>query len=95
MDFGIKSEKDLYDRLVPALRSKENEFKRNDINYVHMEDIWNYLKIYVWSKCNNLLLYQMVDDILNIELFKVDDYKKMLIAKKHQRPIIDRKEIKE
>ena len=95
MDFGFSSEKELYDRLKPALRTKENEFRRNDITYVHMEDIWNYLKISRWSKCRDLLLYQMVDDILNIELYKVDDYVKLLLSKKHQKPIIDKKENKE
>ncbi|MBR3523084.1 MAG: hypothetical protein IKN87_00140 [Bacilli bacterium] len=89
MDLGFSSEKELYDRLIPALKTKENEFKRNGITYVHMEDIWNYLKITRWSKCRDLLLYQMVDDILNIELYKIDDYVKILLSKKHQKPIID------
>lgn len=95
MDTEFRDEKDLYNRLMPALKSKENEFKRNGINYVHVEDIWNYLKITKWSKCRDLLLYQVVDDILNIELYKIDDYVKYLLSQKHQKPIIDKKEIEE
>lgn len=92
MDIEFNSEKELYERLMPALRTKELEFKRNDMPYVHIEDIWNYLKISKWSKSKDLLLYQIVDDIINVELYKVDDYVKLLIAKKHQKPILDKKE---
>ena len=93
MDIEFNSEKDLYDRLMPALKTKLAEFQRNNMNYVHVEDIWNYLKITKWSKCRDLFLYQMVDDIINIDLYKIDDYVKILISKKHQRPILDKKEI--
>ena len=92
MDIEFNSEKELYDRLMPALRTKELEFKRNNMPYVHIEDIWNYLKISKWSKSRDLLFYQIVDDILNVELYKVDDYVKLMIAKKHHKPILDKKE---
>lgn len=92
MDIEFNSEKELYEHLMPALRTKEMEFKRNDMPYVHIEDIWNYLKISKWSKARDLLFYQIVDDILNIELYKVDDYVKFMIAKKHHKPILDKKD---
>ena len=66
MDYEFKSILELYERLKPALNAKVAELKRHDINYIKIEDIWNYLRISKWSKANNLLLYQMVDDILNI-----------------------------
>ena len=45
-------------------------------------DIWNYLKLTKWSTANNLLLYQMVDDILNLDNNEIDEYVKEEIRKK-------------
>ena len=67
MDIEFNSVKELYERLKPALTTKVTELKRNDLDYIKIEDIWNYLKDSKWSKANNLLLYQMVDDILNLD----------------------------
>lgn len=76
MDYEFKSILELYERLKPALNAKVAELKRHDINYIKIEDIWNYLRISKWSKANNLLLYQMVDDILNIDNMLLDNYVK-------------------
>ena len=57
---------ELYERLIPALNTKVTELKRNDLDYIKQDDIWNYLKDSKWKNANNLLLYQMVDDILNL-----------------------------
>ena len=67
MDIEFASVKELYERLTPALRTKELELKRNGINYIKKEDIWNYLRGYKWNNSKNLLLYEMVDDILSID----------------------------
>ena len=67
MDIEFSSVKQLYDRLLPALKTKELDLKRNNINYIKKEDIWNYLKITKWSGAKDLLLHQMVDDILNVD----------------------------
>lgn len=67
---------ELYIRVEPALDCKVNEIKRSGINYINKEDIWNYLKISIWNYKNNLTLEQMVDDILNIEIDKIDYYVK-------------------
>ena len=37
--------KELYERLKPALTTKVTELKRNDLDYIKIEDIWNYLKL--------------------------------------------------
>lgn len=76
MDSEFKSIFELYERLKPALLAKEAELKRNNINYIKIEDIWNYLRISKWKRANNLLLYQMVDDILNIDNILLDNYVK-------------------
>lgn len=89
MDIEFSNIKELYDRLKPALKTKETELKRNDLDYIKQEDIWNYLKITKWSKANNLLLYQMVDDILNIDNNEIDEYVKNNIRKKIVRPNLE------
>lgn len=76
MDIEFKNVLELYERLKPALNAKLAELERNDIKYIKIEDIWNYLRISKWSKSNNLLLYQMVDDILNIDNMLLDNYVK-------------------
>ena len=74
MDIEFASVKELYERLTPALRTKELELKRNGINYIKKEDIWNYLKGVKWKDASNLLLHQMVDDILNIDYVLLKNY---------------------
>lgn len=74
MDIEFSSVKELYERLTPALKTKEQELKRNNINYIKKEDIWNYLKITKWKGANNLLLHQMVDDILNVDYVLLKNY---------------------
>ena len=74
MDIEFSSVKELYDRLTPALKTKEQELKRNNINYIKKEDIWNYLKIKKWKGAKNLLLHQMVDDILNVDYVLLKNY---------------------
>jgi len=89
MDIEFNNIKELYERLRPALTAKVTELKRNDLDYVKQDDIWNYLKITKWSKANNLLLYQMVDDILNLDNSEIDEYVKEEIRKKVVRPNLE------
>ena len=89
MDIEFNNVKELYERLLPALNTKVKELKRNDIDYVKKEDIWNYIKDKKWSKANNLLLYQMVDDILNLDNFEIDEYVKEEIRKKIIKPNLE------
>lgn len=72
MEFG--SVKELYDRLKPALNTKVKELRRINYFYIKEEDIWNYLKEYKWKKTSNLNLFEMVEDILNIDVLKLDSY---------------------
>ena len=89
MDIEFNSVKELYERLKPALTTKVTELKRNDLDYIKIEDIWNYLKDSKWSKANNLLLYQMVDDILNLDKNEIDEYVKGEIRKKVIHPNLE------
>ncbi len=79
----IKSEQELYTKLLPALTTRSNEFKRNNYFYVTKEDIWNYLKESKWIKATDLSLYEIVSDILNVEYELVDYYVKEKL--KHQK----------
>ena len=88
MDIEFSSEKELYDRLKPALITKLNELKRTSLDYIKKEDIWNYLKINKWSKSNDLQLYQMVDDIINVDDILLDNYVKDEMKKNKKEPIL-------
>lgn len=89
MDIEFNSIKELYERLLPALNTKVTELRRNDLDYIKKEDIWNYLKDKKWSKANNLLLYEMVDDILNLDNYEIDEYVKEEIRKKVIKPNLE------
>lgn len=64
----------LYRRIRPALTAKVNEMKRQGYSYIKEEDVWNYLKEVKWINSKNLLLFEMVRDVLNVENSIVDDY---------------------
>ena len=89
MDIEFNNIKELYDRLRPALTTKVTELRRNDLDYIKQDDIWNYLKITKWSKANNLLLYQMVVDILYLDCIDIDEYVIEEIRKKVVRPNLE------
>ena len=89
MDIEFNNVKELYERLIPALNTKVTELKRNDLDYIKIEDIWNYLKESKWIGANNLLLYQMVDDILNLDNNEIDEYVKQQIRKKIIKPNLE------
>ena len=84
-----KDVKELYERLIPALNTKVTELKRNDMDYIKKEDIWNYLKAKKWVSANNLLLHEMVDDILNLDNYEIDEYVKSEIRKKVIKPNLE------
>jgi len=81
MDVGITTVEELYQRLRPALKIKRDELIRNNINYVKCEDIWNYLKNKKWVRAHNLLLYEMVEDIFNCDIYDLQNYVEERIKK--------------
>lgn len=76
MDITFNSLEELYNRIKPALRTKKEEMKRNGFVYVKESDIWNYLEEKKWINSKNLSLYQMVDDVLNVDDIVIDNYLK-------------------
>lgn len=89
MDIEFNDIKELYERLKPALNAKISELKRFDLDYIKAEDIWNYLKENKWTKAQDLSLYQMVDDIMNLENYIIDDYVKEQIRSKVIKPNLE------
>ena len=83
-DIKFKSLNELYTRLLPALRSKKKELNGKGFNYIHEEDIWNYLKQNKWKGNTLLTLDKMVDDILNTNNQEFDNYMKKQIETYHR-----------
>ena len=74
MEEFIESLDRLYERLLPALKSKEMEMHKSHMIYITKQDIWNFFYQTKWKKGANLTLADLVDDILNTENFDIDDY---------------------
>lgn len=79
MEFGLLSSFDLYKRLTPCLNTKVRELKKNKIDIVKKEDIWNYFVKEKWKKEKGLTLDMMVDDILNIDNLILYNYTKKIL----------------
>lgn len=62
---NIKSQKELFNRVKPALRCKKHELFSCGANYISETDIWNYNKNNNWKYIKGLTLAKVVDDILN------------------------------
>ena len=80
-DIEFDSVFDLYKRVKPALNSKIKEIKRENFDYIKEEDIWNYLIQNKWSKDKGLVLCDVVDDILHVDIKKLDKYVKEKMKK--------------
>ena len=75
-EIKFKSLAELYERILPALKSKTREIHKKGMGYIHEEDIWNYLKNYKWTSSRSLDLGDMVNDIFHIEERELDSYVK-------------------
>lgn len=88
-DLKFESLKELYDRVLPALRSKVKELKRQNVSYIKEEDIWNILKTNKWMNHQTLTLAEMVDDILNTDINILIQKKNLEEEKRKTEPIIE------
>lgn len=66
-EITFKSEDELYNRLLPAMKSKRNILNRSGYSYIKEEDIWETLKNKKWHDVKDLMLCDMVDDILHTD----------------------------
>ena len=69
MDIEFKNLLELKERITPALKTKVKEIN----SYVTEENIWEYLKI-KWKKSNNLTLYDIINDIINLDKNTIEEY---------------------
>ncbi len=76
------SQKELFDSLKPAFAVKLRLIG-NDYDYITKSDIWNYLKINKWRMDVGLTIAEMVDDIILVDIDKVDRFVKDYIKNKH------------
>lgn len=77
-EMEYSTERELFESLRGAFNVKIRMIKDN-YNYIKMIDIWNYLKINKWSKEKNLNLSEMVNDIIDVDIEKVDLFVKNYI----------------
>lgn len=70
-----KSMRELFNSLKPAFDVKLRLINK-DYDYITRTDIWNYLKINKWCKDVNLSISEMVDDIMMVDIYKVDRFLK-------------------
>ncbi len=70
----FRSLEELYNRIKPALYSKVQELKRNHIDFIKEEDIWNYLTLHDWKERNNLTIADLTSDILNLDNDLIKSY---------------------
>lgn len=77
------SEKELFESLRGAFNVKLRMIKEN-YDYIKTIDIWNYLKINKWCKTKNLSLSEMVNDIINIDITKVDTFLKEYLKRENR-----------
>lgn len=75
----------LYERIKPALRTKMREMKKMGYSYIKEEDIWNYLKEIKWVSSKNLLLFEMVSDVLNVDSENIDSYVRQKLNSRERR----------
>lgn len=73
MDIEFKNLSELRERVTPALNTKLKELKTKNYNYVTIDDIWDFL-IKNWKKSKNLTLYDIINDILNLNNEDIEEY---------------------
>ncbi len=74
MEYEFKSQKELFQRVRPALRSKCSELQRLGYSKIKEFDIWNYLIIKKWKQATGLMLSDIVSDIMNVTGDELNSY---------------------
>ena len=67
---------DLYKRILPALNTRLLELKRENYQYIDVLDIWNYCVENIWKNRTDLRIYELVNDILNVDGLSLKMYLK-------------------
>ena len=72
LEFRTKEE--LYNRVLPALYSKIKEIRKLGFKFITEKDVWNYLVETEWKTRVNLELYDLINDILYVDNYRLNDY---------------------
>ncbi len=67
MENKFNSQRDLFNKLKPALKTKVHELERSGIRYIREIDIWDFNKENSWRNATGLTIASMVNDILNTD----------------------------
>ena len=65
---------ELYNRLLPALKTRVNDLRRNGYEFINIELLWNALISLKWKNASNLELFDMVEQILHIDIEDILKY---------------------
>lgn len=65
--------KKLYDDLKGAFNVKIR-LMGEEYKHIKIIDIWDYLRINKWSKDEGLTISEMVNDIIDVDIKKVNEY---------------------
>lgn len=65
---------ELYKKVLPALQTRVSELKRENIKFIDTLDIWNYCIENIWHNKNDIRIYELVSDILNVDKLKLQIY---------------------
>ena len=71
---------DLYNDLKGAFNVKKRLIG-DDYKHIEAKDIWEYLRINKWATSSGLTISEMVNDIIEVDIKKVDEYQREKISK--------------
>jgi len=74
MEVNFSNLKELKQRITPAINTKIKQLRSNNYLITSSEDIWQFLKEKKWSNANNLTLYDIINDILNLDDETIENY---------------------
>ncbi len=63
-----KNQLELYQSLMPVFKVKERLINCEKNIDITINDIWHYLAINKWKNSSNLTLFDIVNDIINIDV---------------------------
>lgn len=68
------TQEDLYIKLLPAFKVKKRLIGITKYKNITNADIWTYLSKTKWKYSHNLTIAEVVNDIITIEIEKVNKY---------------------
>ena len=70
MNSEFSTLEELKNRMMPALKIRVNKLKEENIYMTELE-LWDYFSK-IWKNCHDLSLADLVDDVLNKKINKMD-----------------------